>query len=117
MARSKVAWLALVLSIWMLLPARSVADPGLGSCFWKEQGCCPPHSYSCWHVLTPQLYRAYSCLCGPKVSVYAVDRFPEIPPRYEVIPFPCKAADTSGLYMYLYGNKDRQLGATQPDQP
>src|SRR5262245_28821986 len=50
---------------------------------------CPPPSYSCAHYWTPQLYRVYACLCGPKIGQYPPDRYPGIPPNADVYRFHC----------------------------
>src|SRR5947209_8585451 len=59
---------------------------------WFGCGSCPPPSYPRCRYLAPELARIKDCIHGPRLSVYAPDRHPEIPPTVLNIPFPCPAA-------------------------
>jgi hypothetical protein len=60
---------------------------------WLGCGPCPPPSYCPARYWTPRPARGYDCLCGPRLSVYAPDRHPEITPTFLNIPYPCPPAD------------------------
>jgi hypothetical protein len=42
-------------------------------------------SYSRLHFWAPGLVWCYEDLCGPRLSVYAPDRHPELPPSYLIL--------------------------------
>jgi len=77
--------MSLVLVVGFLAPSGSQA----GLLHKKKE--CDHSSYSCIHILAPQLWRVYAHH-GPKVDVYAPDRFPELPLNYRITPFPCPYA-------------------------
>ena len=82
----KASWImSLVLVVGFLAPSGSQA----GLLHKKKE--CDHSSYSCIHILAPQLWRVYAHH-GPKVDVYAPDRFPELPLNYRITPFPCPYA-------------------------
>jgi len=56
---------------------------------WLCGNCPPPEHYSPARYWTPGLARINDYCHGPKISVYAPDRHPEIPPEYQVLSFPC----------------------------
>ena len=64
---------------------------------WKAK-CCPPPSYSHCHYWTPELYRAWACLFGPKISQEAVFRYPELPLTIENHPYPCPPVPPNEYY-------------------
>jgi hypothetical protein len=39
------------------------------------------------------LARAYDCVCGPKLSVYAPNRYPEIEPTFLIQKYRCVTVD------------------------
>jgi hypothetical protein len=94
MSRMYRYWLvALVLSVGMLLPARA----GAGWLLSHRNPDCPASSYSPCHYWTPTLYRLHVACHGPKLNVYAVDRFPDVPINYQITPYPCPAAPPSAI--------------------
>jgi hypothetical protein len=93
-------WAALLVAV--LLPAGARAG-GFGSYLYYYCSDCPPPSYSPCHYWTPALYRIHACLHGPKVSVYPPDRFPSTPPRYEITPYHCPAADPAAIPYGAHG--------------
>jgi len=73
----------------LLAPAAAWADPS-----GVSEPCDEAHSvrpYSRCHYWTPALYRLHACLHGPKPAYGAPDRYPEVPPRYQIIPYRCRA--------------------------
>ena len=58
---------------------------------------CPGSSYSRLHYWTPALWRLHACLHGPKAPTYAPDRFPDVPPTYKIIGYPCPAVDPATM--------------------
>jgi hypothetical protein len=63
--------------------------------------CPPPAYYSPFRYWTPALARAYDCCFGPKLSVYAPDRHPEIPPGFKILTYPCPPAAPSATLIPL----------------
>jgi hypothetical protein len=55
--------------------------------------CPPPAYYSPFRYWAPTLARIYDCCCGPKISVYAPDRHPEVPPTFKVLTYACPPVD------------------------
>jgi hypothetical protein len=81
-------WLRLTVLVCACLlgsrnPAR--AGPWLAS-FWHPDAQVP--SYCPARYWTPGLARMYDCLCGPRLSPWAPDRHPEIPPGVAVLQYP-----------------------------
>ncbi len=95
------AW---VLSAGLLLPA-GVQAGWLHGCAKGQAPDCPPHLYSPWHYWTPGLYRIYAHCHGPKVTGCIPDRYPQIPIRAVIIPYPCQAVDPGALYGGGYGSR------------
>jgi hypothetical protein len=56
---------------------------------WLCGNCPPPAYYSPARYWTPGLARLNDYCHGPKISVYAPNRHPEIPVDYTVLTFPC----------------------------
>jgi hypothetical protein len=50
-------------------------------------------AYSPYRYWTPGVARIYDDIHGPKISVYAPDRHPEIPPSVIILPFRCQGVD------------------------
>src|SRR4051794_28720589 len=86
--RLLVGVVVLVAGLVLAAPARagSLLD-------WFGCGSCPPPSYSRCRFWAPRLARVCDCIHGPRLSVYAPDRHPEIPPTFVNLPFPCPAAN------------------------
>jgi hypothetical protein len=72
-------------------PACTPADGSTHSCY--GQRCDPPAYYSPWRYWAPALARVYDNHWGPKLSVYAPDRHPEVPLSFNALPFRCPPAD------------------------
>lgn len=86
---------------WMLIPAFLILAPTAihaGPIFHPHRTDCPKPSYSPAHYWTPSLFRINACIHGPRVDLYAPDRVPGIPPRYQIQPFPCPATDPATIY-------------------
>jgi hypothetical protein len=77
---------AVVVAAWWGLPRPARAGSLLE---WLGHDKCPPPTYSPFRYWTPAPARVYDCTCGPKLSVYAPDRHPEIPPTYATLNFKC----------------------------
>jgi hypothetical protein len=96
---------------------------------WLGCGPCPPPSYSPCRYWAPGLARVKDCIHGPRLSVYAPDRHPEIPPTFLNIPFPCPAADpaetiierptppASSAFRYLGGGTAASTNGIAPPVP
>jgi hypothetical protein len=56
---------------------------------YGKSSCPPPAYYSPLRYWTPALARVYDCCYGPKISVYAPDRHPEVPPTFNVLTYAC----------------------------
>src|SRR5437660_748701 len=97
-------WAALVLAGGLLVPAPASAGPcGEAELHGKvDKAHCPRSSYCRLHYWAPWLYRAKACLCGPTMNIQPVDRYPEIPVRSQVIPFPCPVGRATS-YIELIG--------------
>jgi hypothetical protein len=80
------------------------AEAASADCQGEPRACdggqCPPSSYSPCHYWTPAVYRwrAYHHCSGQ--YLYAIDRFPEMPPTYQIIKYPCRAVDPAVYYGY-----------------
>jgi hypothetical protein len=94
---------ALVLAVGLFLAPQARAGWILDH--WHHD--CPPSSYSPCHYWTPAAYRVYAACHGPKLGIYAPDRFPGIPPRVVLTTYPCPAAPPSEF----------PYGAPAPAQP
>jgi hypothetical protein len=80
-------WLAaLALGGWLLAPGWAGAGPLLD---WWHGNDCPPGSYSCFHILTPNLLYAYERCHHPASYSYPVDRHPDVPLGYYITRYPC----------------------------
>ena len=77
----------LVLAAILFSAATTLAGPVLD---WLGIGDGAP-SYSPARYWAPAAARAYDKTCGPKISVYAPDRHPEIPPTCLLIQYRCPA--------------------------
>jgi hypothetical protein len=83
--------LILPAAVFALLAGGAAASAGpFGWIFPSES---QPNSYSPFRYWTPRLERVKDYFHGPKISVYAPDRHPEIPPTFSNLTFPCAAAD------------------------
>lgn len=86
----RLAVVVLVLAAGVV-PAQTASA---GSLFgWLCHDDCPAPSYSRFHYWTPAAARVYGHVCGPRLSVDAPDRHPEIPPTFANLKFHCPAAD------------------------
>ncbi|MBI1917476.1 MAG: hypothetical protein HYS12_22480 [Planctomycetes bacterium] len=122
--RLMVAALVLVAG---LVPASTAHGGPLLDCLGI--GHCPPPSYSPFRYWAPRLARVNDCIHGPRLSVYAPDRHPEIPPTFVVLPFPCPAADPAATiierptppaesaFRYLGGGTGAPTTGTTPLAP
>jgi hypothetical protein len=77
---------------------------------------CPKPSYSCVQYWAPTVHRVYACLCGPRISQYPPDRYPDIPPRSDVIPFRCQTASPQTM-TELYSVPQREAARMLEEQP
>ena len=78
----------LVLVAGLLSAGTASAGP-----LWDWITCqCSPPSYSPARYWAPELARGYDCIHGPKLSLYATDLHPDVPPTFAVIKFPCPPA-------------------------
>ena len=91
MADSKRVW-CLVFGVWclMFLHAGTAAAGPIWD--WMCGNPCPPPTYCPARYWAPNMARAYDCLCGPHISVYAPDRHPEVPATVTVFKYRCKPA-------------------------
>ena len=118
---------ALVLVAGLVSARTAKAGPLLD---WLCCSDCPRPSYSPFRYWTPGLARVHDCIHGPRLSVYAPDRHPEITPTTLVLPFPCPAADPAdtiierptppreSAFRYLGGGTAAPTtGATPPTSP
>jgi len=87
MTRARILPSAAIL-VAALLAAQSPASAG-PVLDWLCHRDCPSPSYSPARYWTPTLARTYDCVCGPKLSVYAPDRHPEVPPNVVISRYPC----------------------------
>jgi hypothetical protein len=95
MGARKLGWLmALVFGTVLMTAGDGYAGPLLG---WHKADC-PRPSYSPFHYWTPSLYRANAYFHGPHLGMYAPNREPGIPPRYQINSYPCPAVDPATLY-------------------
>lgn len=83
------------LAAWMLFVGLW-AGPALGAEPCDGAGN-PVRTYSCCHYWTPTLYRLHACLHGPKPHFTTPDRHPDVPPRYQIIQYRCRAVDPAVL--------------------
>ena len=80
----------MVLAAGLLAASTASAGPLVG---WFTHEDSPPPSYSPFRYWTPRAARVSDKIHGPRLSVYAPDRHPEIAPDYVIIKFPHPAAD------------------------
>jgi hypothetical protein len=98
--------MALRMGRWWALPvlAMALAFPASAGAGWlfgsshKEKPDCPKPSYSKLHYWAPTAYRAGYHFHGTRLSPYAPDRFPDVPPSYRIIQYPCPAVDPATHY-------------------
>ena len=91
MPEKNTGWLlALALSSWLLTPGWAAAGPLHD---WWHGPDCPPGCYSCWHILTPRLVYLSERCHHPADCSYPIDRHPDVPLGYRVIPYPCPGVD------------------------
>ncbi|HKI30964.1 MAG TPA: hypothetical protein VKA46_03805 [Gemmataceae bacterium] len=83
---------ALVLAAGLLFTGRASAGPLLD---WLCHDDCPRPSYSPFRYWTPGAAYVHDCVHGPWLSVYPPDRHPEIPPSFNILKYPCPAADAA----------------------
>src|SRR5947209_1703432 len=81
------------LTIGALLLIAGIANTASAGPFlnWLAPGDGQPTSYSPLRFWAPGAARVSDQIHGPKLSVYAPDRHPEIPPTYTILTFPCPA--------------------------
>jgi hypothetical protein len=84
-----------MVAVWVLLagliaPAGASAGPILGFEPCDDAGN-PVRPYSRCHYWTPILYRIHAGLHGPTPHFNPPDQHPDVPPRYEIIPYRCRA--------------------------
>jgi hypothetical protein len=63
----------------------------------NQKADCPPSQYSCFHYLTPNLYRVYEQCHGPKVGMVAPEKYPQFPLHYEITTFPCPTTPPNSI--------------------
>jgi hypothetical protein len=88
MRRLAVAALVLVAGVWS---ANSAKAGPLMDWLFPDDG--PSPSYSPLRYWAPALGRVNDKVHGPKLSVYAPDRHPEVPPTFTIRNFPHPAVD------------------------
>jgi hypothetical protein len=74
----------------LLSPAGVRAGPLLD---WLGHGDCPKPSYSPLRYWTPGPARVSDCVHGPRLSAYAPNTHPEIPPTFYTLKYPCRAVE------------------------
>jgi hypothetical protein len=100
---------ALLLTSLLALPSAASA----GHFFdWLCHRDCPAPSYSPARYWAPHVARTYDCLCGPKLSVYASDRHPEVPPTDVISRYPCPPVDPAALWDGNRNVPQRETGPT-----
>ncbi len=80
------AWVVFVGLITPAAWAGPVAGPE--SC---DGAANPVRPYSRCHYWTPALSRLHACLHGPKPCFNPPDQHPDVPPRYQIIHYRCRA--------------------------
>jgi len=60
---------------------------------WLGCGNCPPPDYSPLRYWTPGAARVYDCVHGSRLSMYATNLHPDIPPTTYILEYPCPPAD------------------------
>jgi hypothetical protein len=80
---------ALLLAALLLAPASAKAGPLLD---WLHH-TCPRPTYSPFRYWAPGGAYIYDCVHGPRLSVYATNLHPEIPPSFIILKYPCPPAD------------------------
>jgi hypothetical protein len=90
----RIHWLSVAALIVFagLAPARK-ANAGPIKDWLCPGGDCPSPSYSPFRYWAPRLARVHDATHGPRLSVYAPDRHPEISPTFTILRFPCPAVD------------------------
>jgi hypothetical protein len=78
---------ALVLAAVLCCARTASAGPILD---WLFPDDGPAPTYSLLRYWAPRLGRVNDEVHGPKLSVYAPDRHPEIQPTYTILQFPCQ---------------------------
>jgi hypothetical protein len=66
---------------------------------WFHHSESPPF-YSPFRYWTPALARAHDYCHGPKINVYAPDRYPEVPADFIILKFPCQAVDPAATIIW-----------------
>jgi hypothetical protein len=65
---------------------------------WRDKGHdCPRPAYCPLIYWTPTLWRLYREWKGPRAATYAPDRYPALPPGYDVQQFPCPPVNPADL--------------------
>jgi hypothetical protein len=86
----------------LFLAAALVPTPPASAGFftdWLGHGDCPPPSYTPLRYWTPELMTVHDCIHGPRLSVYAPNRHPEIPPTVTVLKYHCPAAVPTATFV------------------
>ncbi len=75
------------------LPDRGTAGDFLDRCLGRSD--CPRSCYSPFHYWTPTLYHCWWTRHNPPPHLehYASDRFSDIPPSYQIVPYRCQPGD------------------------
>jgi hypothetical protein len=62
---------------------------------WLTHRECPSPTYSPLNYWAPSAVHLYADVHGPKISVYAANMHPEVPPTYDILKFKrkCPAPD------------------------
>jgi hypothetical protein len=107
MRRAKGLLIAALLGASVLLiPSAASAWPLLDRfCY----GDCQRPSYSPLRYWAPGPARVSDCVHGPRLSSYAPDTHPDIPPTYTVLKFPCQPADPAATLIPV--PPDRGVGS------
>jgi hypothetical protein len=80
----------------LIVSARVAAQP---PCSTDERGgVCPSSSYSCWHFLTPTLFRLHNAAPNRAAYLYATESCAPVTGSYRVTVFPCRAVDQPTYY-------------------
>jgi hypothetical protein len=93
MRRSVRRWGLVGAALGAVLLGASAADAGSFWCWLcGKDDCPPPASYSPARYWAPGAARINDYCHGPKISVDAPDRHPEIPVDFVILTFPCPPA-------------------------
>jgi hypothetical protein len=97
MAIKPIRW-GLALALGLGLPGAAAADSKPIFSSGKVHGC-PAPSYSAFHYWTPSFYRIRGYLNPhPQPSPYPPERHPDVSPSFQILRFPCPAAEPSAQY-------------------